>query len=169
MDAIKCHGISSLMQALGAETKMKSFWQQWRSGSLRDITHSWIKTWWQSLDKPLPWPEELDTAVREPDAIPVCHRCTTPCELPEWFCPNCGAAIGPYNNTLPFIYIFSIGEVLRSGVSPSARYTALTIPGYILAGIQWGGPLFGPLYYIRILVNAFKIRKKRRTQQDAAD
>ena len=146
---------------------MKSLWQQWRSGSLRDITRSWIRVWRQSLDKPTPWPEELDIAVRAPDAIPVCHRCMTPCELPVWFCPTCGTAIGPYNNILPFVRIFSIGEVLRSGVSSSARFTALTIPGYIFVGLLWGG-IFAPLYYIRLVMNFFRIRKERCTQHQGA-
>ena len=147
---------------------MKTWWQQWRSGSLRDITHSRIRIWWQSLDKPLPWSAERDAAVHAPDAITVCHRCMRPCAHARWFCPDCGTSIGPYNNILPFIRIFSIGEVLRSGVAPTARYTALTVPGYILVGLQWGGLIFAPLYYIRVVINFLSIRKRGITKMRRA-
>lgn len=132
--------------------------REWQSKSLREITLSGIKAWWHSFDSPDLWPEELDIAVRSPDAVPVCHHCMTPCVYHTWFCPVCGAAIGPYNNILPFIRVFSMGEVMRSGVSPAARFTPLTIPGYILTAffIVW---FLAPFYYFRLIKNYLQIKK----------
>jgi len=49
----------------------------------------------------------------------------------------------PSTRLLPFVRIYSLGEVLRSGVGPSARFTALTIPGYIVMGLHSALPLIG--------------------------
>jgi len=133
-------------------------WREWQSNKLSTVLADRIRGWWKSLDKPDPWPAELDAAVRAPDAIPVCHRCTTPCELPVWFCPVCGASIGPYNNILPFVRIFSFGEVLRSGLQPTARFTLLTVPGYILVTLHFAFYL-APFYFIRLIMNYLKIKR----------
>ncbi len=119
-----------------------------------------IQAWWRSFERPDPWPPEVDAAARSADAVPVCHRCFTPCDLPVWFCPSCGAAVGPYNNVLPFVRVFSLGEVLRSGVSSSARYTPLTVAGYILVAIQefW---FLAPVYYVALIMNYVRIRRER--------
>ena len=146
---------------------MRRLWHEWESKSIGEIITARVRAWWRFPDSPTPWPEELDIAVRAPDAIPVCHCCTTPCELPVWFCPVCGTAVGPYNNILPFIRIFSLGEVFRSGVRPTARFTPLTVPGYILVAFQqlW---FFALLYYLRLIMNYIKIRRQRNTQLSIA-
>jgi len=90
--------------------------------------------------------------VRSADAIPVCHRCTTPYELPVWFCPVCGAAVGPYNNLMPYVRIFSIGEALRSGVGPEAHFNRFRVLAYASIGlIEYG--MFSPFYFIRLYLN----------------
>ncbi len=135
-------------------------WQDWKSKSLGAVVADAVRQWWRSLDTPNPWSYELDAAVRALDAIPVCHRCTTPCELPVWFCPACGAAIGPYNNILPFIQIFSIGEVLRSGVGPEAHFTPFRTVAYVALGLTQYG-FFAPLYFIRLFLNHRRLSKEQ--------
>lgn len=117
-----------------------------------------IRGWWRSLGGPNPWPDELELAARSPDAIPVCHHCTTPCSLPVWFCPSCGAATGPYNNVMPYIYIFSIGEALRSGVGPEAHFTPFRTVAYIAAGLSQY-MFFAPLYFFRLYMNYRKLTR----------
>jgi hypothetical protein len=131
-----------------------------KSKSGGEIIVTGIKAWWHSLDTPNPWPDDLDIAVRAPDAIPVCHHCTTPCELPVWFCLSCGAAVGPYNNVMPYIYIFSIGEVLRSGVGAEAHFTPFRTVAYIAIGIAEYGA-FAPLYFIRLYLNYRRLKREQ--------
>lgn len=104
-----------------------------------------------------PWPEEVDDAVRRPDAVLVCHRCLAPQKPGAWFCPECGAAVGPYNNVMPYLYIFSMGEGFRAGVQPEAHYTPLTKTGYALAALSYMGPL-AILYYLRMLQNGSRCK-----------
>lgn len=132
-------------------------WSQWRSRSLGDILKSGIRAWWRSLDRPDPWPADVDAAVRASDAIPVCHHCATPYELPVWFCPVCGTAVGPYNNVLPYIYIFSIGEGLRSGVGPHAHFTRFRTMAYISIGLT-EYLVFAPLYFFRLYRNHRRLK-----------
>ena len=107
------------------------------------------------INKPDPWPPEIDKEIRKPEAICVCHRCFTPQETATWFCPDCGTAVGPYNNTMPFIRIFSMGEVVRSAVNKNAWSTPLRIIGYFITGFL-AYSLFFPFYAFRLIWNFAK-------------
>jgi len=111
----------------------------------------------------------MDREVRAPEAVPVCHRCFLPLEYESsrWFCFDCGAAVGPYNNILPFIRIFSMGEVLRSGVRPEAPFTTFTVCGYVLVGYTqfW---LLSPLYIFRLCRNLWLKKKSAETEGEDA-
>ena len=131
----------------------------WREKPLGFVFLSRIRDWWVHTP-PDPWDAEIDVSVRRDDAVMVCHRCCEPREFPRWFCPNCGAAIGPYNNVLPYIYVFSIGEVVRSGVGPHARFTPLTLSGYAAVGLLQYQPL-AILYVIRLVLNYRRLAKER--------
>ncbi len=135
--------------------------ENWKTKSLGAIITDSVHDWYSSLHNPDPWSGEVDAAVRAPDAVPVCHRCITPCDLPVWFCPSCGAAFGPYNNIMPFVYIFSMGEVVRSGVGPDARFTRFRTVGYAVLGLAQYG-VFAPLYYLRLFLNYRHLRKPHR-------
>ena len=93
-----------------------------------------------------PWDEETEKAVQSEGAVPLCHHCLTPQEHNGWFCPQCGATVGPYCNYLPYIYIFSQGEVLRAGVSERMRHNKLITFGYILFTLG-AYMIFAPLYW----------------------
>ena len=84
-----------------------------------------LRRWWQQPPPPDPWSEELNAAVMKIDAVPVCHHCLEPQPPVGWFCPRCGTAVGPYNNLLPYVCIFSNLEVLLSGLSPNAQFKLL--------------------------------------------
>ena len=74
------------------------------------------------------------------------------------FCPECGTAVGPYNNIMPYIRIFSYGEVYRVGVGPRAHFTPLTIVGHLIWGsTQYG--IFFPFYLFRVARNFFRQKK----------
>ena len=133
-------------------------WKERKSKSLASVITKRFREWWSSSDSPNPWPDEVDVALHEPDAVPVCFRCVTPCEDTEWFCPTCGAAIGPYNNVMPFIYIYSIGEALRSGVGPEAHFTRFRTVAYIAIGLAQFG-VYAPLYLFRLCLNYRRLKR----------
>jgi hypothetical protein len=84
-------------------------------------------------DSPLtsdPWSEETAHEINQPDVVETCLHCSTPQSPAAWFCPNCGRAVGPYNNLMPYVCIFSEGEVLRNGVMDKMRINILTKAGY---------------------------------------
>jgi hypothetical protein len=43
--------------------------------------------------------------------------------------------VGPYCNYLPFVYIFSQGEVLRAGVTERIRHSPLIVIGFVLLSL----------------------------------
>jgi hypothetical protein len=110
---------------------------------------------WVAMGKtsmPEPWGAEVDAAVHQPDAVAVCHRCFAPQDPESWFCPECGAAEGRYNNYLPFINIFSEGEVLRAGVSGHVRPSLLIVGGYLLLSAS-AYFVFAPVYWYFLFKN----------------
>lgn len=93
-----------------------------------------------------PWGDEIEREINQPNAMEACHRCSTPQSPTAWFCPHCGSAVGPYNNLMPYVCVFSEGEVLRNGVMDKMRVNTLTIAGYILysLGSYW---IFAPVFW----------------------
>ena len=89
----------------------------------------WIKN---SPKIPDPWDAATDEAVRQPDAVEVCHHCLTQVPPGQWFCETCGCAVGPYNNLMPYVRCFSEGEVFRNGVTNQMPHNLLILGGYFL-------------------------------------
>jgi len=96
--------------------------------------------------QPEPWNEATERAVHEDEALPVCHRCFTPAPPGQWFCETCGCAVGPYNNWMPYLHVFSQGEVLRNGVTDRIRRNPLTVVGYVLISLS-AFQIFAPIYW----------------------
>ena len=101
---------------------------------------------------PDPWGPEVEQSLRDPELRPLCHRCLIPHPTEGWFCPTCGASIGPYNNYMPFVYLFSQGEVLRAGVNDRIRPSLLTVGGYLLCSLA-SYAIFAPLYWYFLFRN----------------
>ena len=103
----------------------------------------------------------------------------TPQEPEAWFCKHCGAAVGPYNNLMPFLNVFSEGEVLRNGITHRFRNRPFIAFGYFLItlgfflGFAFDYPLltggifsfFGLVYLVSVLGNL----KQRSDQQKSDD
>ena len=104
---------------------------------------------------PDPWDESIEAAVRDGDAQPVCHRCFIEHAETTCFCPQCGAAVGEYNNYLPFEYLFSEGEALRNGTQLRHRKGFLVVGGYLLfsAAVY---TVFAPVYWLFLFRNLLK-------------
>src|SRR5689334_19479136 len=103
----------------------------------------WIKSAPVTSD---PWDEETERAVQEDDAIPVCHHCLTPAKPGQWFCEHCGCAVGPYNNLMPYVDVFSQGEALRNGTMDRMPLNFLTATGYLLISL-FTFPFIAPVFW----------------------
>ena len=99
-----------------------------------------------------PWGEEIDKALAQDDAVPLCHHCFTPQQHQGWFCPECGATAGPYCNYLPYIYVFSQGEVLRAGVTERFRRRPIIVIGYVLFSLSMYF-IAAPIYWFFLFSN----------------
>jgi hypothetical protein len=109
----------------------------------------WIMEAPRTID---PWDKEMDEAVNDRAAVPLCHHCLTPQEHNGWFCPECGATVGPYSNYLPYIYVFSQGEVLRAGVRERLRRSWLITVGYVLVSLGMFA-FAAPVYWFFLFKN----------------
>lgn len=66
-------------------------------------------------------------------------------------------SVGPYNNWMPYLHVFSEGEVLRNGTSGKFQINAVTIAGYILYSITVFF-VFAPVYWFFLFKNVGRIR-----------
>jgi hypothetical protein len=102
--------------------------------------------------KPDPWDAAIEQQLDDPETREVCRHCSTPQEPGAWFCENCGSAVGPYNNLMPFLYVFSEGEVFRNGVSGRFRNKPVIFIGYFLISLG-SYAIFAPIYWFFLLAN----------------
>lgn len=95
---------------------------------------------------PDPWDAAIEQDMQDPGAVHVCHRCFSPVSAAGWFCERCGSAVGPYNNLMPYVRIFSEGEVFRNGVTDRLRASPLIVAGYFLYSLT-SYVVFAPVYW----------------------
>ncbi|SPE60701.1 conserved hypothetical protein [Verrucomicrobia bacterium] len=112
----------------------------------------WVVLWLMRAPRTAdPWGDEIDQALHQDDAVPLCNHCLAPQQHNGWFCPECGATVGPYCNYMPYIYIFAEGEVLRAGVTERLRRTPLIVIGYILLSLNMF--VAAPVYWYFLFKN----------------
>jgi hypothetical protein len=102
--------------------------------------------------RPDPWDAEFEQKMQDPDTPETCHHCSTPQPPGAWFCSHCGRAVGPYNNLMPYVQVFSEGEVFRNGTSGRFRNRPLILVGYFLISLGMFS-FFAPIYWISLLMN----------------
>lgn len=91
----------------------------------------WVRTAPTHAD---PWDAETEKQIQ--DAPEICPHCSTPQPPTAWFCEHCGRAVGPYNNLMPYVQVFSEGEVFRNGASGRFRHRPLVLIGFILIALS---------------------------------
>ena len=101
---------------------------------------------------PDPWDAVVEQKLQEPETQEVCPHCSTPQPPAAWFCSHCGKAVGPYNNLMPFVQVFSEGEVLRNSASGRFRNRRLIAIGSFLMVLAIN-PIFAPIYLFLLLSN----------------
>ncbi len=85
--------------------------------------------------RPDPWDGEVENQLQA--AAEICPHCSTPQPPTAWFCEHCGRAVGPYNNLMPYLQVFSEGEVLRNGTQDRLRKSPLIVIGYFLISFNF--------------------------------
>lgn len=106
---------------------------------------------------PDPWDEQTTQTLEAEVTAEVCHKCSQPHPPEQSFCDHCGAAIGSYNNCMPYVYLFSEGEVLRTGVVGKFRVNALTVGGYLIYSLI-SYLIFAPIYWYLLFRNVRRIK-----------
>jgi len=114
----------------------------------------WIQ---QAAPQPDPWDKEIEEAVQAEDAVSLCPHCLAPQESETWFCAECGCSIGPYNNLNPYLYLFSVGDLFRAGVSGRVRRSPLVVAGFVVFSLL-EYTLFAPFYWFLFFRN---LRRQR--------
>jgi hypothetical protein len=117
---------------------------------------------------PDPWGEEIEKKLHEPEAVEICHLCLTPQHSHTWFCEHCGSAVGPYNNWMPYVCIFSQGEVLRNGVTNRLRASPLIIIGYLVYSL-FNYFVFAPIYWFFLFKNLQQHKDKSKEIKESIE
>jgi hypothetical protein len=102
--------------------------------------------------KPDPWDAAVAQKLSEPETAEVCPHCLTQQPPTAWFCSHCGKAVGPYNNLMPFLNVFSEGEVFRNGTTGRFRNRPVIIIGYMLLSLA-AYSFFAPIFWYFLLSN----------------
>jgi len=115
---------------------------------------AWVR---EAPGTPDPWDAEVVQKLQDPDVQQVCHRCMTPQEPEAWFCKHCGAAVGPYNNLMPFLNVFSEGEVFRNGRSDRFRNRPFIAVGYLLITLGFVMTLLRDYPFVTVGIFSFVV------------
>jgi hypothetical protein len=86
---------------------------------------------------PDPWNEEVAAELLRDDCPQICHLCLTPHDPASHFCSRCGAMAGTYTCLIPPLYLYSIGNVFRSGAEGTYRRSWCLIASYFLAAFSY--------------------------------
>ena len=100
--------------------------------------------------RPDPWDAEIEQKLQQPETPETCHHCSTPQAPGAWFCNQCGASVGPYNNLMPYVQVFAEGEVYRNGMTARFRNRRLIALGFFLMTLAIN-PFFAPIYLCLLL------------------
>lgn len=107
-----------------------------------------------------PWDESLATPGSGEPAHPVCWRCLEPVDEDRDFCTHCGLSVGPCTNLSPYLYLFALGDGLRTGTSGRFTITPLTVAGFLL--LSAGQYLiFAPVYWYFLVRNIRRLEEER--------
>jgi len=105
-----------------------------------------------------PWDEDTEARLQEPDAVLLCPRCLEPETEGVQFCRDCGFPVGPYVPWSPYLYIFALGDLLRTGVDRPFRVKGTTVCFLVLFSLL-EYLVFAPLYWFFLFRN---IRRQTR-------
>jgi len=112
--------------------------------------------WFCQPVTPDPWGPEVTEALESAEATPICPHCQTPHSSNRWFCSECGRAIGDYTNLLAPFYAYSIGDVLRDGITNGSSVSWPRRVATIVIG-AFAYLIFAPLFLRHALCGLWTI------------
>ena len=68
---------------------------------------------------------------------------------------------------MPYLQVFSEGEVFRNGASGKTRASPLVVGGYLLLSLSMLG-FFAPIFWIYFLKNQRRIRQEKLSEPETA-
>jgi len=110
---------------------------------------NWLR---EGTPSPDPWDRDVAESLESETSEPLCYHCLAPQKDVRWFCQECGAAVGPYNNYDPYAQIFSQGQLLRTGVLDRIPRRPVVIIGYIILPLTHFF-IFAPIYWFFLIRN----------------
>ncbi len=86
--------------------------------------------------------------------VEVCHRCNKPVPPGSWFLRALWLRVVGLlsNNLMPYVHVFSEGEVLRNGINDKLPQNALIVSGYLLVSLSMY-LVFAPIYWVFLFRN----------------
>jgi len=114
--------------------------------------------------RPDPWDADFDQKLLDSETPEACPHCSVPQTPGAWFCPHCGRAVGPYNNLMPYVQVFSEGEVFRNGASGMFRNRPLMTIGLLLI-VLVVNPFFAPIYAVVMVARLAPSLGRRKTTE----
>ena len=117
--------------------------------------------WIQSAQvQPDPWESELEQPPDETPENLICPRCLSANSTDRDFCANCGRPIGACTNLSPYLYLFSLGDGLRTGAFGRFPIRVSTLVGYVILPLCVLGPLvllYWPFFLYRLFQNIVRV------------
>ena len=111
--------------------------------------------------EPNPWDEDTEARLHEDEAVPLCPRCLEPDKEGVQFCRDCGFPTGPYAPWSPYLYVFVLGDLLRTGVDRPFRVRGTTVCFLLVVSfVEYA--IFAPIYWF------FLFRNVRRQPREPA-
>ncbi len=131
--------------------------------SSEQFTGGPMHTVWVQEEFLQPWDGDIDEQTRQPSARRCCPECSACHESADRFCGECNKAVGDYNNLMPDLMVFSIGEVARTGVSGVFPATRRVLAGYLVFACLFY--LFLAPVYLALLMRHTRQLAKQNAQQ----
>lgn len=107
--------------------------------------YHFLRSLWD-VDEPNPYGTVEFIEKGEGPEIALCLNCLAPECGHQWICAECGWPSSFYGSQMPFIDVYCMGALFRSGVDGSVELTKFRIIGLIVYSIA-NYHIFAPLYW----------------------
>lgn len=132
------------------------------AGIALTVLSAWrLWVWFRSSPvRPDPWDESIAAGMEQENSHALCCRCLEPVPEGQHFCEHCGLPSEPCTNLSPYLYVFSLGDALRTGSFGRFTPKPLAIVGFLLFSLA-EYTVFAPIYWFFLLRNIHRIDGER--------
>ena len=137
-------------------------------GSALAVISAWrLLIWFRTAPvRPDPWDESVAAGLEQADSQALCCRCLEPVSEGRHFCEHCGLPFDPCTNLSPYLYVFSLGDALRTGSFGRFATRPLAVAGYLSLGFC-EYVVFAPIYWFFLLRNIHRLDSGKATEPPA--